>query len=170
MASFLQFLPTILSLHWLIIINIGFISSNQIPPNKVQPYVVYMGSSSSNDVEVAKLAHLQLLSSIIPSEESERINLIHHYSHAFKGFSAMLTEKEASALSEDGEVVSVFPDPILKLHTTRSWDFLEPPPTTTSSSTTHHNHHLSTEDVIIGIIDTEASSTCGSSGASGRSE
>ncbi|KAK0603609.1 hypothetical protein LWI29_006775 [Acer saccharum] len=40
----------------------------------------------------------------------------------------MLTEKEASALSEDGEVVSVFPDPILKLHTTRSWDFLEPPP------------------------------------------
>ncbi|KAK2634531.1 hypothetical protein Ddye_029323 [Dipteronia dyeriana] len=154
MASFLQFLPTILSLHWLIIINIGFISSNQIPP-KVQTYVVYMGSSSSTDVEVAKLAHLQLLSSIIPSEESERINLIHHYSRAFKGFSAMLTEKEASALSEDREVVSVFPDPILKLHTTRSWDFLEPPPhpTTTSSSTTHHNH-LSTEDVIIGIIDT----------------
>ncbi|KAK4835640.1 hypothetical protein QYF36_012394 [Acer negundo] len=152
MASFLQFLPTILSFHWFIIINIGLISSNQIPPNKVQPYVVYMGSSSSNDVEVAKLAHLQLLSSIIPSEESERINLIHHYSHAFKGFSAMLTEKEASALSEDGEVVSVFPDPILKLHTTRSWDFLEPPPRTTASSTT--THHLPTEDVIIGIIDT----------------
>jgi len=33
------------------------------------------------------------------SEESERIALIHHFSHAFSGFSAMLTESEASALS-----------------------------------------------------------------------
>jgi len=33
------------------------------------------------------------------SEQSERIALIHHYSHAFNGFSAMLTESEASALS-----------------------------------------------------------------------
>jgi hypothetical protein len=33
------------------------------------------------------------------SEESERIELIHHYNHAFSGFSAMLTENEASALS-----------------------------------------------------------------------
>ncbi|CAL0333631.1 unnamed protein product [Lupinus luteus] len=31
--------------------------------------------------------------------ESERIALIHHYSHALSGFSAMLTESEASALS-----------------------------------------------------------------------
>jgi len=33
------------------------------------------------------------------SEESERVALIHHFSHAFSGFSAMLTESEASALS-----------------------------------------------------------------------
>jgi len=33
------------------------------------------------------------------SEESERIGLIHQFSHAFSGFSAMLTESEASALS-----------------------------------------------------------------------
>ena len=33
------------------------------------------------------------------SHESERISLIHHYSHAFKGFSAMLTENEASVLA-----------------------------------------------------------------------
>ncbi|KAL5802010.1 hypothetical protein ACOSQ3_033642 [Xanthoceras sorbifolium] len=162
MASLLQLLP-ILCLHWLIInINISFISSNQIP----KPYVVYMGSSSSSsssssttsngnssreEVEIAKLAHLQLLSSIIPSEESERINLIHHYNHAFKGFSAMLTDKEASALSENDEVVSVFPDPHLQLHTTRSWDFLEPQQPTTYN---FHKYNLSSTDVIIAIIDT----------------
>ena len=33
------------------------------------------------------------------SHESERISLIRHYSHAFKGFSAMLTENEASVLA-----------------------------------------------------------------------
>ena len=31
--------------------------------------------------------------------ESKRIALIHHFNHAFSGFSAMLTESEASALS-----------------------------------------------------------------------
>ncbi|KAH9752723.1 CO(2)-response secreted protease [Citrus sinensis] len=118
------------------------------------PYVVYMGSSSN--VGVAELAHLQLLSSIIPSEESDRISLIHHYKHSFKGFSAMLTEKEASVLSGHEKIVSVFPDPILKLHTTRSWDFLEAEaeakaPTSTWSS---HKYHNISSDVIIGIIDT----------------
>ncbi|KAJ6326132.1 hypothetical protein OIU78_013263 [Salix suchowensis] len=71
-------------------------ASNQLP----QHYVVYMGSSSSGEAPgIAESDHLQLLSSIIPSHESERISLIHHYSHAFKGFSAMLTENEASALA-----------------------------------------------------------------------
>lgn len=52
----------------------------------------------------------------------------------------------------------MFPDPILKLHTTRSWDFLEAEaeaeakaPTSTWSS---HKYHNISSDVIIGIIDT----------------
>ncbi|KAJ0103403.1 hypothetical protein Patl1_05769 [Pistacia atlantica] len=95
MASLLQLLPFI-CLHLLIVI--ASTSSNQTP----KPYIVYMGSSSkteNGDVEDTELAHLQLLSTIIPSEESERISLIHHYKHAFKGFAAMLAEKEALALS-----------------------------------------------------------------------
>lgn len=32
-------------------------------------------------------------------EESERRKGVHHYKHAFRGFSAMLTEEEAAALS-----------------------------------------------------------------------
>lgn len=50
----------------------------------------------------------------------------------------------------------MFPDPILKLHTTRSWDFLAAEaeakaPTSTWSS---HKYHNISSDVIIGIIDT----------------
>lgn len=51
------------------------------------------------------------------------------------------------------EVVSVFPDPLLQLHTTRSWDFLKAAiDQRTRAPHPHHNHKSS--DVIIGIIDT----------------
>ncbi|TKY68426.1 CO(2)-response secreted protease [Spatholobus suberectus] len=142
-------------LHFLFIASLLIIStaiSDQIP----KPYVVYMGNSSPGNTgaegQIPDSTHLQLLSSIIPREESERIAPIHHFSHAFRGFSAMLTESEASALSGHDGVVSVFPDPVLQLHTTRSWDFLEsdlgmkPPGTST-------HQHLSS-DIIIGVIDT----------------
>ncbi|XP_065865127.1 CO(2)-response secreted protease-like [Euphorbia lathyris] len=144
MASSSLQLVLLLSLPFLLV---SFTSSTQIP----QHYVVYMGSSSNEGI-VSESAHLELLSSIIPSEESERIYVIHHYNHAFNGFSAMLTQSEASVLSGYEGVVSVFKDPTLKLHTTRSWDFLEG---NSGVRNTHKNKypHLSS-DVIIGIIDT----------------
>ncbi|KAJ0044697.1 hypothetical protein Pint_05686 [Pistacia integerrima] len=151
MASTFLKLLSFLFLHCLTVTSS---SSNQT----AKPYVVYMGSSSNNengDVEVAELAHLQLLSSIIPGEESDRISLIHHYKHSFKGFSAMLTEKEASLLSGREEIVSVFPDRVLQLHTTRSWDFLEEASAQPSVSTwANYRYHRHSSDVIIGVIDT----------------
>lgn len=116
-----------------------------------QPYIVYMGSSSSARTRDDDSSHLQLLSSLIPSEESERNFLLTSYNHAFKGFSAMLTESEASVLSGHDEVVSVFPDPVLKLHTTRSWDFLEG---ADSEFRSRYPYEQKSVDVIIGIIDT----------------
>ncbi|KAF8403567.1 hypothetical protein HHK36_011671 [Tetracentron sinense] len=149
MASLLQLL-FLLTLSCILLYST---KANETP----QPYVVYMGSSTKingeGDFEAAKLAHLRLLSSIIPSEESERVFLRHSYNHAFKGFSAMLTEKEASVLSGHDEIVSVFPDPILQLHTTRSWDFLE----AESGMGSNHPYPHSSGDVIIGIVDTEIS-------------
>ncbi|KAH9752730.1 CO(2)-response secreted protease [Citrus sinensis] len=151
----LQLLP-FLCLHWLIFI--ASTSSNEIP----KPYIVYMGSSSKSnliiqngeDVEIAKLNHMQLLSSIIPSEESERLSLIHHYKHAFKGFSAILTDSEASALSGHDHVVSVFPDPVLQLHTTRSWDFLAAAAKPAKNTWFNHKYHKAASDIVIGVIDT----------------
>ncbi|KAI3982338.1 hypothetical protein MKX01_037871 [Papaver californicum] len=129
------------------------ITANQIP----KAYVVYMGSSNSIngqvfDIEATESSHLKLLSSVIPSQESERLSLVHTYNHGFKGFSAVLTEKEAAVLSDHGEIVSIFADTTLELHTTRSWDFLE----SQSGIRLNHQYPLdaSGEDVIIGIIDT----------------
>ncbi|KAL6009786.1 hypothetical protein ACLOJK_000215 [Asimina triloba] len=120
-------------------------NANEAP----KAYIVYMGSSAnSNGERDFDAEHLQMLSSIIPSEESERLSLIHSYDHAFIGFSAMLTGKEAALLSGRGGVVSVFPDPLLHLHTTHSWDFLQ------LSPPTKHLYSHASDDIIIGLIDT----------------
>ncbi|KAK9691600.1 hypothetical protein RND81_09G206900 [Saponaria officinalis] len=122
-------------------------SSSNIP----QSYVVYMGGSiGETDIKLAESAHLHLLKTVIPREEEERIKVKHVYHHSLRGFSALLTEKEASLLSGHEEVISVFRDPILKLHTTRSWDFLDEQ--SGFKSEFHYQHGSS--DVIIGVVDT----------------
>ncbi|XP_062092041.1 CO(2)-response secreted protease-like [Humulus lupulus] len=156
----LLLLLSFLSLPWLLI-NISGASASI--PETPKHYIVYMGASDPKLNEnggvdqLSESAYLQLLSSIInPSQESEseseRISLVHNYNHAIRGFSAMLTESEASVLSEHSEVISVFPDTMLHLHTTRSWDFLEGRAGRLSTWPSSHKH-LS-DDVIIGIIDT----------------
>ncbi|XP_024018080.1 CO(2)-response secreted protease [Morus notabilis] len=149
-------LLSFLSLPWLLI-NVSWASASN--HDVLKHYVVYMGASdpslngNGDDAKVGESAYLQLLSSIIkPSKENyERMSIIHNYNHAFRGFSAMLTELEASVLSDHEEVVTVLPDTMLQLHTTRSWDFLEGKAGRLSTWTS--DKHLSS-DVIIGIIDT----------------
>lgn len=82
--------------------------------------------------------------------------LVHSYKHGFSGFAARLSAEEANALSKKRGVVSVFPDPILQLHTTRSWDFLkyqidqsiDPSPSSNSESLSQGS------DTVIGVLDT----------------
>ncbi|KAF5194907.1 Subtilisin-like protease SBT3.4, partial [Thalictrum thalictroides] len=124
-----------------------------------KPYVVYMGSSTGNNaednIEAVETAHMELLSSILPSKERERSSLIHVYNHAFKGFSTMLTDKEASLLSGHGDIISIFPDPTLELHTTRSWDFLKDRSGGVGSNYPYYSSSKSSNNnVIIGVIDT----------------
>ncbi|KAI3912560.1 hypothetical protein MKW92_018821 [Papaver armeniacum] len=142
----LFFLITLLSL--LILSLVLPIAANP----SAKSYIVYMGRSTKEqgDIEDAKLSHLTLLSSVIPSEESERLFLKHIYHHSFKGFSAMLTEEEASLLSERDEILSIFPDTELNLHTTRSWDFLE---SSSGMARVQRLYPNGSNDVIIGVID-----------------
>ncbi|KAL2942944.1 Subtilisin-like protease SBT3.15, partial [Bienertia sinuspersici] len=77
-------------------------SSLSFSSDHTQSYIVYMGGSKGvdkSDMKVAELSHVQLLSSVIPSEERERMSVGHVYHHSFKGFSASLTAREASLLS-----------------------------------------------------------------------
>ncbi|KAL3022593.1 hypothetical protein AAZX31_04G021300 [Glycine max] len=84
---------------------------------------------------------------------------VRNFKHGFSGFAARLTKEEANSIAQKPRVVSVFPDPILKLlHTTRSCDFLK------DQSTPVKIHHPNTvynsapsSDVIIGILDSDTS-------------
>ena len=50
------------------------------------------------------------------------------------------------------DIVSIFPDSVLELHTTRSWDFLTAESGMRASP--RYNKRISGSDVIIGMIDT----------------
>ncbi|XP_050386974.1 CO(2)-response secreted protease-like [Argentina anserina] len=144
--------PIVLILPWFLLC--AAIATSDIPKH----HVVYMGSSLSDGIrreaESAESAYLEMLSSIIPSHQRERTFIIHKYNHALRGFSAMLTESEASILSGHDDVVSIFPDSKLELHTTRSWDFIQEAGSGLGRVSYHPRPTTSSDDVIIGIIDT----------------
>ncbi|XVF68854.1 hypothetical protein PTKIN_Ptkin11bG0034600 [Pterospermum kingtungense] len=73
--------------------------------------------------------------------------LIRSYKRSFNGFAANLTEDEAKKLASMKEVVSIFPNRILHLHTTRSWDFMG------FNNPVRGNPNIES-NVIIGVIDT----------------
>ncbi|KDP36888.1 hypothetical protein JCGZ_08179 [Jatropha curcas] len=91
--------------------------------------------------------YVQLLSSILTRKKN---SLVRSYRNGFSGFAARLSEAEVQSIAKRPGVVSVFPDPVLQLHTTRSWDFLkyQTDIEIDSSSMSHGS------DTIVGIIDT----------------
>uniref|UniRef100_R7W7E1 Subtilisin-like protease n=1 Tax=Aegilops tauschii TaxID=37682 RepID=R7W7E1_AEGTA len=68
---------------------------------------------------------IQTLSLWFTSEEEARASLLYSYKHTLNGFAALLSEEEATKLSEKTEVVSTFrSDGRWSPHTTRSWEFV----------------------------------------------
>ncbi|KAL4298384.1 hypothetical protein GQ457_12G030640 [Hibiscus cannabinus] len=115
-------------------------------------YIVYMGAAPSTKGSLRD-DHAQLLTSLLKRKKNA---LVHSYNNGFSGFAARLSAEEAHSIAQRQGVVSVFPDPVLELHTTRSWDFLnvqtsvviDSNPDSNSNSTSHDS------DAIIGILDT----------------
>lgn len=77
--------------------------------------------------------------------------LVHNYKQGFSGFAAHLSKKEAISIAEQPGVVSVFPNPIFKLHTTRSWDFLKYQSHIKIDTVSNSS---SSSDIVIGLLDT----------------
>ncbi|TQE07559.1 hypothetical protein C1H46_006879 [Malus baccata] len=130
-------------------------------------YIVYMGSaaasSTTSDDDISSLRddHAQLLSSVVIRKPNA---VVHTYKHGFSGFAARLTDEEARSIASKPGVVSVFLDPILKLHTTHSWDFLKYQTALKIDSNLNSNNYDAGDgvslvtadgsDTIIGILDT----------------
>ncbi|KAH7549499.1 hypothetical protein ACOSP7_025688 [Xanthoceras sorbifolium] len=108
-------------------------------------HVVYMGERPRGDTS-AQYSHHSMLANVLGSTTSAKDALIYSYGRSFNGFAAKLTDEDVARFSEMEGVVSVIPNHILKLHTTRSWDFM---------GFSRGKVGASQEgDVIIGLLDT----------------
>ncbi|PPR86745.1 hypothetical protein GOBAR_AA33948 [Gossypium barbadense] len=103
-----------------------------------------MGDRPKGDFS-AKATHHSMLTSVLGRSSSAQESLVYSYGN-FNAFAAKLTEEEVQKFSEMDGVVRVIPNHILKLHTTRSWDFL-------GLSQTNVGAQLQ-GDVVIGLLDT----------------
>ncbi|CAI9097782.1 OLC1v1034271C1 [Oldenlandia corymbosa var. corymbosa] len=91
--------------------------------NERKTYIVYMGEMPEYRISAVDQHH-NLLREAIKDEKIARESRIYSYEQSFNGFAARLLPHEADWLSQHESVVSVFLSKKLKLHTTRSWDFL----------------------------------------------
>ncbi|KAL4590761.1 hypothetical protein LXL04_003704 [Taraxacum kok-saghyz] len=117
--------------------------------NERKTYIVYMGASPvKRTITSIEHHHYSLLSETIGDEKLARDSKLHSYGRSFNGFVANLLPQEANDLSQKESVLSVFPNTIRPLHTTRSWDFIGMPLRRTKRNITAES------DLIIGVLDT----------------
>ncbi|XP_010916207.2 subtilisin-like protease SBT5.6 isoform X2 [Elaeis guineensis] len=94
--------------------------------NQRQVYIVYLGEhSGTKTTQEIHGDHHSLLLSVKNSEAEARESLLYSYKNSINGFAALLSDEEATKLSEMGEVVSTFrSEGRWSPHTTRSWEFI----------------------------------------------
>ncbi|XP_068642045.1 subtilisin-like protease SBT5.3 [Aristolochia californica] len=94
-------------------------------------FVVYLGGhshgpeASSVEYEQATESHHSFLGSYLGSIEKAQEALIYSYTKHINGFAAYLEEEEAKAIARHPNVVSVFASRTRRLHTTRTWAFMD---------------------------------------------
>ncbi|KAB2010904.1 hypothetical protein ERO13_D10G238200v2 [Gossypium hirsutum] len=106
-------------------------------------YIVYMGERPNGEFSAERL-HINILEQVLGSGGSS--SLLHSYHRSFNGFVAKLTNDDAHKLANMEGIVSVFPNQMKQLHTTRSWDFMG-----FSKNVTRTNLE---SNIIIGMLDT----------------
>ncbi|CAI0382806.1 unnamed protein product [Linum tenue] len=109
------------------------------PAAELRGYVVYTGAASPSN--------LALKEAIINRMSGQ---LLRTYRHGFSGFAARLSPQEATFISMQPGVVSVFEDTYLKLLTTRSWGFLA---SLEGSYANPAYPYACSSDIVVGFID-----------------
>ncbi|KAL9383906.1 hypothetical protein Peur_024229 [Populus x canadensis] len=115
-----------------LLLHFSLLSFLQISPILAvkKSYVVYLGRNShtskpstlGNDGMTE--SYYDLLGSCLKSKEKAKEAIFYSYTSHINGFAATLEDDEVDQLSNRPEVVSVFPNEVNQLHTTRSWEFL----------------------------------------------
>ncbi|KAF5191187.1 Subtilisin-like protease SBT1.5 [Thalictrum thalictroides] len=104
--------------------------SSSFQPNnsESQKYIIRVRNdlkpSIFSDVEHWYRSTLRSLSSSLEFQRFEDTDFVHVYKNVFHGFSAELTPRQAELIKTRQEVLAVYPNRILQLHTTHSPQFL----------------------------------------------
>ncbi|KAG9452027.1 hypothetical protein H6P81_004931 [Aristolochia fimbriata] len=114
-------------------------------------HIVYLGLIRSHDPILTTRSHLQLLSTVFPSQKDAEEAIVYSYRRSFSGFAAILNATQATTLSETEGVISVFESKTLRLHTTRSWDFMGLPVRSEDPTPLQLAYG---DDVVVGVLDT----------------
>ncbi|PKU67733.1 Subtilisin-like protease [Dendrobium catenatum] len=114
-------------------------------------HIVYLGHNHGNQQNLTTKFHIKLLSKVFSREDEAKEAMLYSYWHSFSGFAASLNSTQASKMAKMKEVISIFRSKTLKLHTTRSWDFMGLPLFSTETTPMQLEHG---DDVVIGIFDT----------------
>ncbi|VFQ94172.1 unnamed protein product [Cuscuta campestris] len=114
--------------------------------------------------EIEEAHHWYLHQVIMPSKHEVKSSIVHSYKNVINGFSAFLRPDQAAIIAGMEGVISVFPVKTLKLHTTRSWDFVHLLETKAKANPNLHQSSTTPNllqgaagmggDVIVGVIDT----------------
>ncbi|XP_065854731.1 subtilisin-like protease SBT5.3 [Euphorbia lathyris] len=130
-------------------------SANYIIMLFFQSYVVYLGKNSQgSNPSSSHDSYYELLSSCMKSKQKAREAIFYSYTSYINGFAATLEDEEVEEISRRAEVVSVFPNEMNELHTTRSWEFLGMEKNGRIPADSIWLKARFGEDVIIGNIDT----------------
>ncbi|CAE5963099.1 unnamed protein product [Arabidopsis arenosa] len=106
-----------------LILNGLFISAaQQNGLNKI--HIVHLGAKQHDTPELVTKSHYQILEPLLGSKEAARNSLVYNYKHGFSGFAAKLTASQAKNLSAHPEVLCVVPSRVMRLKTTRTFDYL----------------------------------------------
>ncbi|GMI91099.1 Subtilisin-like Serine protease 1.7 [Hibiscus trionum] len=108
-------------------------------------YIVHMDKSNMPE----SFTHHSLWYDSSLKSVSDSASVLYRYENVVHGYSTMLTAEEAESLGEQPGILSVLPEVIYELHTTRTPEFLG-----LGKSTTLFPTSDSMGDVILGILDT----------------